>query len=517
MSRLEKSVKNIIYAFGNSFFSSVLSFVSRTVFIYCLGSEYLGLSGLLNNVLGMLTITDMGISTAIGFSLYKPLAKKDYESVSALMSVYRKSYATIGGIVFFSGIVLFQFLDFFVPVAQQPKGTGVAYFAFLLNIVIGYFFSYKTTLLASDHKSYKIVPLNINISILQTVLQVIVLLIWKNYVIYLAVQIIGSILIVIMQNRLITKLYKEVDFYSNKKISVDTKQELKRSIGGLIIGKLGDYLVNSTDNLIITKMVSLGATGIYSNYLLIRNMINGYIATIFAGITGGMGNVVAVENDKKKLEIFNTMFFCAFFIYSLEATCFMCLFNIFIGDIWIGKEYVFDTFTVAIIVINNFLTGLRIPIITMKSVAGKYMEDAWVPFAFGTINFIISILLVRKMGISGVFLGTIVSSILTADWYRPIVIYKTVFHAPVRLYFKKYALYICLGLIYIMGTYGICNLVRSGIIYVDFIISGIIAVMLPTIVSCILFYKTSEFKTIKNMGQRIANGIKKKVKPVKKL
>lgn len=516
MSRLEKSVKNIIYAFGNSFLSSILGFVSRTVFIYCLGTEYLGLSGLLNNVLGMLTITDMGISTAIGFSLYKPLAKNDYENVSALMSVYRKAYATIGGVVFFSGILLFQFLDFFVPKVQQPEGTGIAYFAFLFNIVIGYFFSYKTTLLASDHKSYKIVPLNINISILQTVLQVVVLLIWKNYVVYLLVQIVGSILIVIMQNRLITKLYKEVDFHSKKKLSTDIKQELKRSISGLIIGKLGDYLVNSTDNLIITKMVSLGATGIYSNYLLIRNMINGYIATLFAGITGGMGNVVAVEKDKKKLEVFDTMFFCTFFIYSLEATCFMCLFNIFIGDIWIGKEYVFDTFTVAIIVINNYLTGLRIPIITMKSVAGKYMEDAWVPFAFGVINLIISILLVRKMGISGVFLGTIVSSMLTADWYRPIIIYNTVFHAPVRLYFKKYALYICLGLVYVMGAYWICSLVRTGIIYVDFIISGIIAVTVPIIVSSILFYRTAEFESVKIMGQRIIGGIRTKLKLIKK-
>ena len=510
MSRLEKSVKNIMYSFGNSFLSSILGFVSRTVFIYCLGTEYLGLSGLLNNVLGMLTITDMGISTAIGFSLYKPLAQKDYESVSALMSVYRKAYTIIGGVVLFSGIILFQFLDFFVPMSQQPKGTGVAYFAFLLNIVIGYFFSYKTTLLASDHKSYKIVPLNINISILQTILQVVVLLVWKNYVIYLVVQIVGSILIVLMQNRLITTLYKEVDFYSSRQLSSDTKQELKRSIGGLVIGKLGDYLVNSTDNLIITKMVSLGATGIYSNYLLIRNMINGYISTLFAGVTGGMGNVVAVENDKKKLEIYDTMFFCAFFIYSLEATCFMCLFNIFIGDIWIGKKYVFDTFTVAIIVVNNYLTGLRMPLITMKSVAGKYMEDAWVPFAFGIINLIVSITLARSMGISGVLLGTIISSILTADWYRPIVIYRTVFHVPVRLYFKKYILYICLGLIYVMGTYWISNLVRTGIIYADFIISGIIAVIVPIIINSVLFYRTVEFAAVKSMGQRIFNGIKKR-------
>lgn len=514
MSRLENSAKNIFLSFGNSFISSLLGLASRTVFIYTLGSDYLGLAGLLSNVLGFLSISELGIATAIGFSLYKPLAEKNYKSVSALMSVYRKAYSVIGVIVCISGIVLFKFLDFFVPVAQQPPGTSFAYFAFLTNTVVGYFLSYKTTLISSDNQAFRLVPINVSINCAQTLLQILVLLIWKNYVIYLAIQIGCSIALMVAQNIYISKKYAKVDFHSKDSLTIDQKREIKKSISGLIIAKIGDYLVNSTDNLIITKLVSLVATGIYSNYLLIRNMVNGYIGTLFSGVTAGIGNVVAVENDEKKLDIFNTMFFCAFYIYSVEATCFMCLFNPFIGDIWIGEKYLFGTGTVAIIVINNYLTGLRMPLITMKGAAGKYLEDAWVPFAFAIVNLAASIILVKPFGVSGVFLGTIVGSLFTADWYRPIVIYRTVFHCSVREYYKKYVLYVALGGIYVALTYWICTWISIKNIYFKFLMKAIVAIGVPLGLNYVLFCRTREFDSIREIVGRLTKRAITKVKSV---
>lgn len=516
MSRLENSAKNIFLSFGNTLLSSLLGLVSRTVFIYTLGSDYLGLSGLLSNVLGFLSISELGIATAIGFSLYKPLAEKDYKSVSALMTIYRKAYAVIGGIVLVSGIVLFQFLDFFVPVDQQPYGTGFAYFAFLANTVIGYFLSYKTTLISSDNQAFRLVPIQFSATVLQTLLQIAALLIWKNYVVYLSIQIVCSVVSMAIQNAYISKRYHEVDFNSGEKLTERQKGEIKKNISGLVIAKIGDYLVNSTDNLIITKLVSLAATGIYSNYLIIRNMVNGYIGSVFGGITAGMGNVVAVESDEKKQEIFDIMFFCAFFIYSLEASCFMCLFNPFIGDIWIGEQYLFPVSTVAIIVLNNYLTGLRMPLITMKGAAGKYLEDSWTPFAFAVINLVASILLAKPLGVAGVFLGTIIGSVLTADWYRPIVIYRSVFHAPVRKYYKKYGLYLILGAVYVAFAYWLCGLLPIQNVYFGFVVKAIIAVIIPVAFNCLFFCKTKEFAYVKTTAIRLVGGVLTKIRAVLK-
>ena len=471
MSRLKNSAKNILGSFGNNFVASLLGLISRTVFIYTLGADYLGLSGLLSNVLGFLAIGELGIATAIGFSLYKPLAEKDYKSISTLMSVYRKAYSVIGVIVLLAGIILFQFLDFFVPVEQQPDGTTFAYFAFLINTVIGYFLSYKTTLISSDNQAFRLIPINVSINCVQTLLQIIALLIWKSYIVYLTIQIGCSIVLMAAQNLYITKKYDKVTFYSKDRLTGAQKQEIQKNISGLIVAKIGDYLVNSTDNLIITKLVSLVATGIYSNYLLIRNLINGYISALFAGVTAGIGNIVAVENDEKKLDVFNTMFFIAFFIYSIEATCFMCLFNPFIGEIWIGEKYLFRTGTVAIIVINN--------------------------------NLVASILFAKPFGVSGVFLGTIVGSLLTADWYRPIVIYRSVFHCPVRAYYKRYVLYVCLGIIYIALAYWTCTWISRGNIYFRFVEKAVVAIAIPSGFNYILFHHTNEFNSVMKLMKRI--------------
>lgn len=514
MSRLENSAKNIFLSFGNTLLSSLLGLVSRTVFIYTLGSDYLGLSGLLSNVLGFLSIGELGIATAIGFSLYKPLSEKDYKSVSTLMTIYRKAYAIIGFIVLVAGIILFQFLDFFIPVDQQPYGTSFAYFAFLANTVIGYYLSYKTTLISSDNQAFRLVPIYFTVNCIQTVLQIASLLIWKNYVIYLSIQIVCSVISMVIQNAYITKRYKEVDFNSKDQLTDHQKNEIKKNISGLIIAKIGDYLVNSTDNLIITKLVSLAATGIYSNYLIIRNMVNSYIGTIFSGITAGMGNVVAVENDEKKLEIFDTMFFCSFFIYSLEASCFMCLFNPFIGDIWIGKEYLFPAGTVAIIVLNNYLTGLRMPLITMKGAAGKYLEDSWVPFVFAVINLVASIALAKPLGVAGVFLGTIIGSVLTADWYRPIVIYRKVFHSPVKKYYKKYILYLFLGVFYVALAYWLGERLPIQNIYIRLILKAFIAIIVPVSFNCLFFFRTKEFTSVKAIAARLTGGVLTKAKSI---
>ena len=126
--------------------------------------------------------------------------------------------------------------------------------------------------------------------------------------------------------------------------------------------KLGDFCVNSTDNLIITKFVNLATVGVYSNYIMLRDLVNTYIRMIFNNAGASFGNVLVTETKEKQRELFENLNFLAFWIYSFEAVCFFGLFNPFI-EIWIGKSYLFSTQIVFLIVINNFLTGLRVPII----------------------------------------------------------------------------------------------------------------------------------------------------------
>ena len=228
--RVKKSIKNIFFALSNNIIVSILGFISRTVFIYTLGATYLGISGLLQNIFGLLAISELGISTAIGFSLYKPLANNDTKLISTLMSLYRKAYRVIGILILIIGTVLYHYLDFFVDPSQQPPEITYIYFMYLINIVVGYFLSYKTTLIASDQNSYKLVPLQVKVNTSATILQIVYLLVFKNYIGYLFLQISTSILLNFLQNRFITREYKDIDFNSKEKLPKDEVKIIKKNI-----------------------------------------------------------------------------------------------------------------------------------------------------------------------------------------------------------------------------------------------------------------------------------------------
>ena len=497
--RVENSIKNIISSLSNNIITSLLGFVSRTIFIYTLGKSYLGISALLQNVFGLLAISELGISTAIGFSLYKPLAEGDNKLISTLMTIYKKAYRGIGVTILILGIILYRYLDFFVDPSQQPKEILYIYFMYLANIVVGYFLSYKTTLISSNQKAYKLVPIQIKINIATLLIQIGYLLVFKEYLGYLAIQILSSMFINIIQNRFITKEYDYINFNSNDKLPLTEKKTIIKNISGLMAAKLGDFCVNSTDNLIISKFVDLASVAIYSNYIMIRNLVNGYIGILFGAITSSFGNLVAEGDNKKSLEVFNILFLLSFIIYSFEAVSFICLFNPFIGDLWIGKEYLFPIHVVLAIVINNYLTGLRMPIITMKSAAGIYVEDAWVPFGFAIINLGVSIILGKYWGVFGVIVGSIIGSICTADWFRPIVIFRKVFKVSSWDYFKNYFKYIVLGLAYMFISVEICNIISVSNIFINFVLRCFICVFVPNIITILLFFNTSEFKYLYNV------------------
>lgn len=501
--RVENSIKNIISSLSNNIITSLLGFVSRTIFIYTLGKSYLGISALLQNVFGLLAISELGISTAIGFSLYKPLAEGDNKLISTLMTIYKKAYRVIGVTILILGIVLYRYLDFFVDPSQQPKEILYIYFMYLANIVVGYFLSYKTTLISSDQKAYKLVPIQIKINIATILIQITYLLVFKEYLGYLAIQIISSILINFIQNRLITREYDYIDFKSKDKLPDIEKRKIIKNICGLMLGKLGDFSVNSTDNLIISKFVDLSSVAIYSNYILLRNLVNGYITILFGSLTSSFGNLIAEGNKKKSLEIFNILFFLAFVIYSFEAVSFICLFNPFIGDLWIGERYLFPFHIVLAIVIHNYLTGLRVPIITIKGAAGIYLEDAWVSFGIAIINLIVSVILGKSLGVFGVVLGSIIASLCTSDWFRPVIVFKNIFNISCWNYFKNYFKYITLGFIYIFISVNICNQIVVKNIFISFILRCIVCIAIPNFITIVLFYKTQEFKYLFNIIKSI--------------
>lgn len=509
--RTENSIKNIIMNFLYNILNYGLRFVSRIVFVKTLAEVYLGVNGLLSNVLGILALTELGIGTAIGYSLYQPLAKKNTEKIRSLMKFYKKAYRIIALIVLSLGLILLPFLPYLIKDVTGIKNLNIIYLIFLLNMVIGYLFSYKRTLIESDQKKYKIVPFIMTFSIITSMLQIIVLFIFKNYIIYLLIQ---SICIIVENITINNYINKQYPYLKNKEeIKPIEKKELaiiKNKVKALLLHKIGAYTLTSTDNLIISKIIGIVTVGIYSNYSLIVNMISSLIYVLVSNVTSSLGNLIASESSKKRMKVFNEMNLTCFILYGISSVCFINLFNPFI-ELVFGEKFLLPMSVVYIIVINHYLTGMNNTVISIQTAAGLYEKDKYIPLIQSAVNLIISIILAIKIGLAGVFIGTVVSTLLPLI-IKPLIVYKHVFNEKTSIYFKELIQQTVVIIISTMLTYLLTRYIDIKNIYIDLVYRLIISVTIPGIIIYILYKNKDSFKDVIARIKIILNKIKQKNK-----
>lgn len=500
--RTKKAILNIGSNFIVQMIKTIFSFLTRTIFIYSLGKEALGLNGLYTNILSMLSLAELGIGTAINFSLYEPLAKKDEKKISALMSFYKKSYRVIGFIVAILGIILIPFLKYFIQDINLVKNAYTIYLLFLTNTVSSYFISYKETLINADQKNYKLTKINLIFLILINTLQIVSLLIYKNFIIYLCIQLIVQLAQRVVINIYITKEYSNIDFKSKDKVGEKDLSIIKKNVKAMIFHKIGDYCINGTDNLIISSFINIITVGLYSNYLTILTLITTFTNMFFSNLTAGLGNLVVTESSDKKYEIYKKMDFIGFIMYGFCAVILINVFNDFIS-FWVGNDYCLDFGTVIAIVISFYIAGMRIAPYTIKSAAGLYDVDKFTPLIQSVINLFVSIFLVRYLGLLGVVLGTIVSSIVVPSWQRPFIVYKYILNKP----FKEYVLWYFKNIFTLMFV-SVCALFINSLLpfsnyFVLFIVKSIITSIIYIIVISLLYRNTNEFKYLFDMFKKL--------------
>lgn len=506
MSRTANTTKNTTFGLIAQIITIVINFINRTIFVQFLGAQYLGLNGLFSNILSMLSLAELGLGAAISFSLYKPLSDKDERKTKALMNFYRSAYTIIGFVILVLGLSLVPFLDYLIKDRPDIPHFELIYILFLLNTVVSYFFTYKRSLLSADQKEYVNTVNRTIFAIILSVLHLVVLWIFKSYVLYL----IATIICTIASNISISiKCDKRYPILKNNKEKL-TKEETKtlmKYVFAQMSHKIGGVVVYGTDNILTTAFVTGGLVtiGLYSNYLLLINTVKSIITIFFNSVTASIGNLNA-ENDmvKSKL-VFNKMFFLNMCFYGITASCIFNLANDFIL-IWLGEEYLLSWPIVILIMINYYLSGMRQTCITYKSTMGLFWNDRYKPLVESAINFMVSIILATNLGFAGILLGTLISTITTSFWVEPYVLYKHGFKVPLSDYFKRYAYYTFVVLLYTVTSY----FATKAIPVDNFIMWGVKAVIVGLIsvaLTVLFFFRTKEFKEL----LALANSIKKKI------
>lgn len=506
--RTTNSMKNIATGWGFSLVTTVTGFVSRTVFIAVLGKTFLGLSGLFANVLTMLSLSELGFGTAMVFALYKPLADHDTETVKALMRFYERAYRIIGIVVAALGVVMVPFLPLLIKEHDSIYSLYWIYGIYVFNSAYTYFFSYKRALMSANQKGYHITLITTVTKLLTNGLQIAVLLGMRFalrgdaanlghmqsmvFIAYLLTQTAVSIGENLYVNAFIDRRNPFLRQRDAKPLAPDTHRSIIKNVQALVYHKLGDFCMYATDNMIVSVFLNLQYVGMLNNYVMITATLSGLVANLFNGLSASLGNLVAKENEEKRLRVFDVMLFVSTWVYGAISVALLCLLTPMV-NLWLGPHYLLGRLAVAVMAVNFYLTGLRIPFLTIKNAAGIYRQDRFVPVVQSVLNIVLSIVLAGPLGVAGVLLGTAISNLSLSMWYRPILVYRLVFGRSAAEYFRKTILGSLLVLFWAAACFWACQQFRLENVWLDFLARFAIATLPPNALALALFRRQPEF------------------------
>jgi len=440
VERSRNSLRNIVFALGGQTLNILMSFFMRTVFVNTLGEVYLGVNGLFTNILMVFSLADLGVGTAIIFALYKPIAEGDQRKIQALMNMYGKAYRTIGLVIIAMGLALTPFIHVFVKTTQQIPDLQVIFLLFVANTASTYFFAYKGTLITAHQKNYIVTNVVYASSIVCYGIQIAVMLLTRNYILTLSIQVGTNVLQNIITMLIANRMYPYIRKRNDASLKRREKRGIYRNMGALVFYRTGQVIQNGTDNIVISSLVGIVETGVYSNYLLLTTTIKNLLLQIFRAITASVGNLTAMETDEKKYAVYNVIYFGNFWMFGFCSVCFWVLFNPFI-QLWLGKDMLLPVQVVFWIVLNFYMTGMRNVNITFRDTMGVFQEGKYVPMIAAGVNIAASVWLAPIYGIAGAFMGTAISTVGSLLWLEPIILHKYGFKRSSLPYFGKYALY----------------------------------------------------------------------------
>lgn len=415
-------VKNMLWGNIGNVTTSILQFVSRTVFIYTLGATYLGVNGLFSNILGLLSFTELGIGSAMNYSLYKPIAENDNEKIKSLMQLYRRAYRLIAVVIAVLGLLLLPFLNTVVSSEAHFEYLKLYYLIFLFNTVSTYFVTYKYAYITAMQKEYVLSNFNTIFQVSMTILQIIVLICTQNFLAYLLMQSGWGLIQKIVTALYIDKKYPILTEKNIQKLSEQDKKAIFSNVKALIVHKVGDVAVHQTDNLLISVFVNTTAVGLVSNYTTLQTMITKFSNTFVNSFVAGFGNLIAKDSLEKQRKAFSLYNFFASWIFGFVAVCSITLADPFV-ELWIGKEMVLDKATVVLFFYSYYLSGQTLAIYNFKVAAGIFNDDKFIAYIQAAVNLVASIIFVKMFGTPGIYMGTILQRMVVVI-FRPYIVYK---------------------------------------------------------------------------------------------
>ena len=521
-SRIRNTIYNFSSSIGGQLITIVMQFVVRTVFIHTLGKAYLGIGGLFQNILSMLSLAEMGIGSAIVFKLYEPIAVNDKHRIAVLMNFYKTVYRFIGLIIAIIGVALVPFLPYLINDYDKLQTLNLnAAFIFILYLfdsVASYlFFAYKSALIKANQKEYYINIIGYIFTILAGIVQIITLVLFRNFVLYVVVTIVKTI----TQNLIIAKLADKLYPYINEPISDRLDKTESKGIfkdcGALFIYKINNVVVKSTDNIVLSAFIGLESVALYSNYYIFYTTITSLLNKVYNSVGHSIGNLHTTHDVKKEYSVFeSTMLIAAI----LGGTVFVGIFavsNEFI-ETWIGNDWVIPQPFALLMGLELFTSSFKYAMAKYRTAYGLFKQGWMRPLFAMIINLVVSIALVKPFGIVGVLAGTLVSDWLTFVWYDPLVVHRIGFSKafPTSRYYLKFAKYFITCCAVGALDFYICGQIFVGYKWFSVIVHALICGITTPLALLLVSAGTAECKYVIGLAKKELRSATKLLKRHKK-
>lgn len=503
IERTKNATRNIFFGILLKIYQILGPFILRTIFIYSLGIEYLGLNSLFTSILQVLNLAELGVGSALVFSMYKPIAEDDTEKICALMNLYKKYYRIIGMVILLLGTILIPFIPRLIS-GNIPDDINI-YILYILNLaatVMSYWlFAYKNSLLVAHQRTDIASKISFIISTVQYIIQAIFLLSFKNYYLYLLIVLFTQIVSNIVTAKKVNEMYPEYRAKGN--LEKTEVKMINQRVRDLFTARLGSVIVGSVDSIVISAFLGISVLGIYNNYYYIMSSVMGFITIIFTSCTAGIGNSIVTDSIDKNYCDFKTMTFIVGWLISCSTVCFLCLYQPFM-EIWVGEKYMFNMNIVIFFCIYFVVCELSMVWATYKDAAGIWHEDRFRPLIGALVNLILNIFFVGVLGIGiyGILLSTIISYVCISMPWLIVNLSRVLFKRSMGEYVAMLIKLLIVIVISGICAYLICSQVHiSG--FVGFCIKGGICIIVSNVILLATYRKSVEFIRTKAMTRRI--------------
>jgi len=494
-SRVRNTLVNTAFGIFVKFVTLILNFATRTVFIKYLGIEYTGVSAVFTDILTVLSFAELGIGSAITFSLYKPIEQGDNLKIAALVNLFRKAYRVIACVIFVIGMSLVPFLDKLITnVPSVKENLTLIYILYILNTSASYLLIYKSTLLTASQQAYVISYVNLCVMLVRTVLQIAVVIIFKEFIMFLIIAIISTI----VQNLIISfkadQRFKEIKQYKKEKVSEEERNRIFKDVKALSLYKISGTVLNGTNSIVISSMLGANIVGLVSNYTMIITEIYSLSLQFLNSVTASIGNLVVSKDSKRQYEMFRIMnFACSCFF----CVCTVCLYNLldeFIGTVWLGNKYIISKWAVLLICLDFYIKGNTTLVGSFRNANGLFVQGQYRPLVMAILNIIIAIIGAKLFGLPGVFLGSVLARATTQLWFDPFILYKHAFKKSAKGYFLEYITWIIISVVSVVISMLINSVIIINIPIISFVVHAFVCVIVVCLATVVVFGKNKVFR-----------------------